>query len=120
MNASEHLLYPSKSVQSAIWFTFQFPTKTKPITMPQVTLREKGQVTIPAELLQQWSREQHVAINDSIEVNLSNGVLMLIPSKRQEAKRDFMSFAGVAKNLWGTTHEETETAIRELRNTWTR
>ena len=36
--------------------------------MPQVKLREKGQVTIPAELLQEWSRTNQVAANDTMEV----------------------------------------------------
>jgi antitoxin component of MazEF toxin-antitoxin module len=88
--------------------------------MPQVKLREKGQVTIPADLLQEWSRKNQVATNDSIEVSLSNGVLMLIPSKRHTAKRDIMSFAGAGKGLWGNTHEDIETSIQQLRNSWTR
>lgn len=88
--------------------------------MPQVKLREKGQVTIPAELLQEWSRVNHVATNDSIDVQLSNGVLMLIPSKRHTAKRDLMSYAGVGKGLWGNTPAEIETTLQALRNSWTR
>ncbi len=88
--------------------------------MPQVKLREKGQVTIPAELLQEWSRLNHVATNDTIDVQLSNGVLMLIPSKRNAAKRDLMSFAGAGKGLWGNSQAEIETTIQELRNSWTR
>lgn len=88
--------------------------------MPQVKLREKGQVTIPAELLQEWSRINHVATNDTIDVQLSNGVLMLIPSKRHTAKRDLMSYAGAGKGLWGKSEAEIETTIQELRNSWTR
>jgi hypothetical protein len=88
--------------------------------MPQVKIREKGQVTIPAELLQEWSRTNHVAANDTMEVSLSNGVLMLIPSKRHTAKRDIMSFAGVGKGLWGSTQEEIDATIQDLRSSWTR
>jgi antitoxin component of MazEF toxin-antitoxin module len=88
--------------------------------MPQVKLREKGQVTIPAELLQEWSRVNHVATNDSIDVQLSNGVLMLIPSKRHTTKRDLMSYAGAGKGLWGNTPAEIETTIQALRNSWIR
>jgi bifunctional DNA-binding transcriptional regulator/antitoxin component of YhaV-PrlF toxin-antitoxin module len=88
--------------------------------MPQVKLREKGQVTIPADLLQEWSRKNHVATNDTIEVSLSNGVLMLVPSKRHTARRDIMSFAGVGKGLWGGTQEEVEATIQDLRKSWTR
>lgn len=88
--------------------------------MPQVKLREKGQVTIPSELLQEWSRINHVTTNDTIDVQLSNGVLMLIPSKRHTAKRDLMSYAGAGKGLWGKSEAEIETSIQELRNSWTR
>lgn len=88
--------------------------------MLKVKLREKGQVTIPAELLQEWGRKNHVATNDSLEVHLSNGVLMLIPSKRHTGKRDIMSFAGVGKGLWGNTQDDIESTIQELRNSWTR
>ena len=88
--------------------------------MPQVKLREKGQVTIPADLLQEWNRKNHVSTNDSIEVSLTNGVLMLVPSKRHTAKRDIMSFAGSGKGLWGNTAQEIDATIAELRNSWTR
>jgi hypothetical protein len=53
--------------------------------MPQVKLREKGQLTIPAQLLQEWSRLHNVVTKDSIKVNLLNGVLMLVPTKRHVA-----------------------------------
>jgi antitoxin component of MazEF toxin-antitoxin module len=88
--------------------------------MPQVKLREKGQVTIPADLLQEWGRKNQVTTNDSIQVSLSNGVLMLIPSKRHAAKRDVMSYAGIGKGMWGGSHEEVEATVRELRSSWTR
>lgn len=90
------------------------------VSMPQVKIREKGQVTIPAELLQEWSSKNHVSINDSMEAALVNGVLMLIPNKRHTAKRDIMSFAGVGKGLWGNTPEEIDASINEIRNLWTR
>jgi bifunctional DNA-binding transcriptional regulator/antitoxin component of YhaV-PrlF toxin-antitoxin module len=90
------------------------------LTMPQVKIREKGQVTIPSELLQEWSNRNHVSVNDSMEAVLANGVLMLIPKKRHTAKRDIMSFAGVGKGLWGATPEEIDASINEMRNLWTR
>jgi bifunctional DNA-binding transcriptional regulator/antitoxin component of YhaV-PrlF toxin-antitoxin module len=88
--------------------------------MPQVKLREKGQITIPADLLQEWGRSNHVAINDTVEVTLANGVLMLVPSKRNTTKRDIMSFAGIGKGLWGGTPDEIDATIKALRNSWTR
>ncbi|MFY9261483.1 MAG: AbrB/MazE/SpoVT family DNA-binding domain-containing protein [Gallionella sp.] len=88
--------------------------------MLQVKIREKGQVTIPAELLQEWGNKNHVSVNDSMEAVLANGVLMLIPQKRHAAKRDMMSFAGAGKGLWGATPEEIDASIHEMRNLWTR
>lgn len=88
--------------------------------MAQVKLREKGQVTIPAELLQEWSKKNHVSINDSMEARLANGVLMLIPQKRRAEKRTVMSFAGVGKGLWGNTPAEVDANIKEIRDSWAR
>jgi len=67
--------------------------------MQQVKIREKGQVTIPAELLQEWSHKNHVFINDFVDATLVNGVLMLIPKQRNANKRSMMSYAGVAKGV---------------------
>jgi len=89
-------------------------------TMAQVRLREKGQVTIPAELLQEWNKKNHVSTNDQMEAILANGVLMLIPKKRHSMKRDIMSFAGIGKGLWGNTTEEVDASIKEIRELWTR
>ena len=88
--------------------------------MPQVKLRANGQVTIPAELLQEWSRKNHVSTNDVMEATLANGVLMLIPKKRHATKRDIMSFAGIGKGLWGDSVEEVDATLKEIRNSWTR
>jgi bifunctional DNA-binding transcriptional regulator/antitoxin component of YhaV-PrlF toxin-antitoxin module len=101
-------------------YIFKFPTNSGLNAMPKVKLREKGQLTIPAELLQEWSRLHNVVTNDSIEVNLSNGVLMLVPTKRHAAKRDIMSFAGIGKGLWGDSQEDIEASIQALRNSWAR
>ena len=90
------------------------------VVMQQVKIREKGQVTIPAELLQEWSHKNHVFINDSVDATLANGVLMLIPKQRNANKRSMMSYAGVAKGVWGDTPEEVDANLKEIRNSWTR
>ena len=88
--------------------------------MAQVKLREKGQVTIPAELLQEWSKKNQVSINDSMDARLSNGVLMLIPQIRHATKRSLMSFAGVGKGLWGNTPAEVDASLQGIRDSWKR
>jgi len=88
--------------------------------MSEIKLRKKGQVTIPAELLKKWNKTNQVSINDVLEAHLANGVLMLIPKKRQEGQRSVMSFAGTGKGLWGQTDEEIDASIKEVRNSWGR
>ncbi len=88
--------------------------------MSEIKFREKGQVTIPAELLQKWNKTNQVSINDVLEAQLANGVLMLIPKKRQQAQRSVMSYAGTGKGLWGQTDEEIDASIKEARNSWGR
>ena len=88
--------------------------------MSEVRLREKGQVTIPSEILQEWGLKNHVHTNDTIEAVLANGVLMLIPKKRRSVKRDIFSFAGVGKGLWGNTPDEIENSLEKIRDSWTR
>ena len=84
--------------------------------MPQVTLRPKGQVTIPSSILAQWNAQPE----DVLDVQLANGVVMFTPVLRRELPRDLMAFAGLGKGLWGETTEEVEAGIRNLRDTWNR
>ena len=88
--------------------------------MLQVKLREKGQVTIPAEILQEWQRKNQVETQDVMQACLANGVLMLIPAKRNATQRDMLSFAGVSKGLWGQTEAEIDANIAKLRSEWAR
>ncbi len=88
--------------------------------MSEVRLREKGQVTIPSEILQEWGIKNHVHTHDAVEAVLANGVLMLIPKKRCSVKRDILSFAGVGKGLWGNTPDDIENSLESIRGSWTR
>lgn len=51
------------------------------MAMTEVRLREKGQITIPADIIQEWSNKNQVHINDSVEAILTNGVVVLIPQQ---------------------------------------
>jgi hypothetical protein len=86
--------------------------------MPTIRIREKGQVTIPYEILQEWNTKNHVQINDTIEAVLANGVLILIPKKRHASKRDMLSFAGTGKGVWGKTGDEIDSNLKEIRQSW--
>ena len=84
--------------------------------MPKVTLRSKGQVTIPSTILAQWN----VQSDDVLDVQLANGVVMFTPVRRRQAPPDLMGFAGLGKGLWGDTPEQVEANIQSVRETWTR
>jgi AbrB family looped-hinge helix DNA binding protein len=84
--------------------------------MPEVTIRPKGQITIPAEIMKSW----HLRANDKVNVNLVNGVLMVTPTNRRENKKSILAYAGIARGLWGNTAEEIDTFIRNERDSWER
>ena len=84
--------------------------------MPQVTLRPKGQITIPASILAQWKAQP----DDIFDVQLANGVVMFTPVSRRENPPNLMAFAGVGKGLWGNTPEQVDANIASLRDEWRR
>ena len=84
--------------------------------MAQVTLRPKGQVTIPSSILAQWNARP----DDVLEVQLANGVVMFTLISRQQTPPDLMAFAGLGKGLWGDTPEQVDANIQSVRNTWAR
>ena len=84
--------------------------------MPQITLRAKGQVTIPSSILSQWNAKP----DDVLDVQLANGVVMFTRISRRETPPDLMAFAGLGKGLWGDKPEQVEASIQSLRETWTR
>lgn len=84
--------------------------------MPEATIRPKGQITIPAEILQTW----HVNPQDKINVTLVNGVVMLTPVKRTEKKRSIRAYAGVARGVWGNSADEIDAFVSKERDSWER
>lgn len=86
--------------------------------MPLATLRPKGQLTIPAQILQQWNIKPY----EQVEVSFQNGVVMMVPARRKQAtkRKSLAGFAGIGRGMWGNTQEEVQVSIRNLRNSWTR
>ena len=82
--------------------------------MPVVKIRPKGQITIPADILQAW----HVQFNEQINVNLVNGVVILTPIRKN--KTSIMSYAGIAQGLWGESTDDSDNFIRNERESWER
>ena len=84
--------------------------------MPEVRVRQKHQITLPSSIV----LEAHIVPNDTLEIALVNGVITLTPTKRQERKDSVMSYAGIARGLWGRTPEKREETLRNDRDSWER
>lgn len=87
-------------------------------TMPVVTLRPKGQVTIPVDILQQWNIKPY----EKLEMKFQNGIITIVPAERKEAskKNNLKAFSGIGQGCWGDTPDEVQDSIHKLRNSWTR
>ena len=84
--------------------------------MSEVRLRRRGQVTIPANILER----AQLAANATFEVALVNGVITLTPKKNPENKVDIMGYAGIFKSAWGDTAEAVNAALNQHRDEWER
>ena len=86
--------------------------------MTLATLRPKGQLTIPAQILQQLNIQAY----EQVEINIQNGVITIVPAHRKEStrKRSLKTFAGVGHGCWGQTPEAISESIHKLRDSWAR
>jgi len=83
------------------------------MNMPELRMRPKHQVTLPANIV----REAKLAPDDRLEVSYTNGVIVLTPRPNAASaqKFDFMAYAGIGKGVWGSTSEEVNKYINDLR-----
>lgn len=51
--------------------------------MPLVTLRPKGQLTIPVDILQKWDIKPY----DKLEINFQSGAITIVPAARKGSKK---------------------------------
>lgn len=84
--------------------------------MSQVRLRPKGQVTIPANILE----SAQLAVDATFEVALVNGVITLTPKVSASEKEDIMAFAGIFKGAWGDNVATVNETQDNLRDEWER
>jgi AbrB family looped-hinge helix DNA binding protein len=84
--------------------------------MPVVKMRPKGQITIPASIVE----VAHLTENAQFDVEYVNGVILLKPINADMKKDDVLSYAGIFAGAWGETPDEVETTLRELHNEWER
>ncbi len=84
--------------------------------MPEVRLRPKGQVTIPASIID----EARLAEDAVFDVGFINGVITFTPKRTKSTREDILSFAGVFQGAWGNTPAAVDKTLRKLRGEWER
>lgn len=86
--------------------------------MAEVRLRPKGQITIPASIIE----KARLAEDVMLDVELVNGVITLtpLPQSKGRAREDIMAYAGVFRGAWGDTPRSVDETIIGLRNEWER
>ncbi len=84
--------------------------------MPDIRMREKHQVTLPASVV----REAKLMPDDRLAVTFVNGSIILTPKRPALAKSDVMAFAGVGRGLWGETAREVDETLSAGKDAWER
>jgi bifunctional DNA-binding transcriptional regulator/antitoxin component of YhaV-PrlF toxin-antitoxin module len=85
--------------------------------MPQVRVRDKHQITLPAIV----ARAANISVDDVLEVNYRDGAIILMTQHAKEKKRpSLMEFAGSMKGTYGRTTEERQAYLAEERKSWER
>lgn len=86
--------------------------------MTIATLRPKGQLTIPSQMLRQWNIKPY----DQVEISFQNGIITIVPANRNDKskKRNLKAFAGAGHGCWGETAESVNESIHKLRDSWSR
>lgn len=84
--------------------------------MPEIRMRPKHQVTLPASLV----RQANIKLDDKLAVTYVNGSIILTPTAASENQIDIMAFAGIANGLWGNTAQEIDQTLSSVKSGWER
>jgi len=84
--------------------------------MPEIRMRPKNQVTLPASVV----REAKLKPDDRLTVTFINGSIIITPKHDAKDQDDIMSFAGIGHGLWGNTPEEVDQTLRNMKDSWER
>lgn len=82
-----------------------------------ISLRDRRQVTLPAEVV----AAAGLQTSDELEVSVVNGVIHLVPAaaaastRRQPGMRRFL---GATAGLYGHTAEQADDYVRQQRDSW--
>ena len=84
-------------------------------TVPLTTLKEKGQITLPADIRKEIDANKGDIFNiEVIDGNVVMTLQKIIPARK---KRDLSKYIGIAKGSFGST-EEIDAHIRNDRDAW--
>jgi len=84
--------------------------------MARVTIRQRNQLTLPAEAVTALG----VRAGDVGEATVQGNALIIRFRSRGAARRAVERAYGAASGAWGRTHEETQQAIERDRQSWNR
>jgi bifunctional DNA-binding transcriptional regulator/antitoxin component of YhaV-PrlF toxin-antitoxin module len=86
--------------------------------MPEVRMRPKSQITLPASIV----RAANLQTDDRLTVSLVNGNIVISPQRNQAevSGGGVMAFAGAGRGIWGQTADEVAATARSLRAEWER
>ena len=84
--------------------------------MPEIRMRPKHQVTLPASVV----RQANIAVNDRLTVSYLNGSIIITPRQARQDSEDLMAFAGIGRGLWGDSAEAVDATLRNQRDEWER
>ena len=84
--------------------------------MPEIRLRPKHQVTLPASLV----RRANIQLDDKLTASYANGSIILTPNASGKTPTDIMAFAGIANGLWGSTALEIDQTLESSKSGWER
>jgi antitoxin component of MazEF toxin-antitoxin module len=84
--------------------------------MPEIRMRPKHQVTLPASIV----REANIQLDDRLTVSLVNGSIVITPKINDNRRDDVMAYAGLFRGAWGETPQAVEQSMHELRAEWKR
>ena len=84
--------------------------------MPEIRMRPKHQVTLPASLV----RQANIKLDDRLAVSYVNGSIILTPCAASTNQTDIMAFAGIANGLWGNTAQEIDRNLNDMKSGWER
>ena len=84
--------------------------------MPRARVRLKHQITIPAAI----AEAAQIKPDDMLEVRYANGIVTLTPVTRKTRQTSLMSYAGIARGLWGESPADVEANVKADRTSWER